>query len=181
MSRLRFVFSGSGGQGVITAAVILGEAAVICEGLNAVQAQSYGPEARGGAARSEVIISDAPINFPRVNNANMLVCLTQAAYDKYSTAIRPGGTIVTDSRHVRIFKKVDARQIELPLYETAREKAGHPMTMNICMLGAVVALTGVVSQAAITRTIAARIPGEFLEVNQKAFELGVTLAGPYLQ
>ena len=70
MSRFRFLFSGSGGQGVITAAVILGEAAVIHEGLNAVQSQSYGPEARGGASRAEVIISHDPINFPKVNNAN---------------------------------------------------------------------------------------------------------------
>jgi 2-oxoglutarate ferredoxin oxidoreductase subunit gamma len=181
MARLRFIFSGSGGQGVITAAVILGEAAVLHEGLNAVQSQSYGPEARGGAAKSEVIISDAPINFPRVNNANVLVCLTQAAYNKYSTAIRPGGTLVTDSGHVRVVKKVDARQIELPLYETAAEKAGNPVVMNICMLGAVVGLTGVVSQESALKTIAARMSPEFLEINQKAFHLGVALAGPYIQ
>jgi 2-oxoglutarate ferredoxin oxidoreductase subunit gamma len=180
MARLRFIFSGSGGQGVITAGVILGEAAVVFEGLNAVQAQSYGPEARGGAARSEVIISDEPINFPRVNNANLLTCLTQAAYDKYATAIRPGGTIVTDAGHVEIRKKVDARQIQLPLYETAAEKAGHPMSMNICMLGAVVALTGVVGPAAVNNVITVRIPADFLEVNRKAFDLGLELARPYL-
>jgi len=181
MSRLRFIFSGSGGQGVITAAVILGEAAVIHEGLNAVQSQSYGPEARGGAARSEVIISDAPINFPKVNNANMLVCLTQAAYSKYSTAIRPGGLVVTDSRSVKVLKKVDARQIELPLYDTAAEKAGNIVTLNICMLGAVIGLTDVVRQDAIIKTIATRVPPEFLDINQKAFQLGVDLAGPHVR
>ena len=180
MSRVRFIFSGSGGQGVITAAVILGEAAVMHEGLNAVQSQSYGPEARGGAARSEVIISDGPINFPKVNNANVLVCLTQQAYNKYSTAIRPGGLVVTDSRNVRLVKKVDARQIELPLYDTALGKAGNPVTMNICMLGAVVGLTGVVSRESVLKTISTRVPPEFLDVNQKAFFLGAALAEPYL-
>ncbi|MFO8049758.1 MAG: 2-oxoacid:acceptor oxidoreductase family protein, partial [Desulfosudaceae bacterium] len=87
MTRSRFIFSGAGGQGVITAAVILGEAAVLHDNLNAVQAQSYGPEARGGAARAEVIISDSPINFPRVNNANLITCLTQEAYNKVYVAI----------------------------------------------------------------------------------------------
>lgn len=180
MSRVRFIFSGSGGQGVITAAVILGETAVMHEGLNAVQSQSYGPEARGGAARSEVIISDGPINFPKVNNANVLVCLTQQAYNKYSTAIRPGGLVVVDSRNVELVKKVDARQIELPLYDTASEKAGNPVTLNICMLGAVVGLTGVVTRESVLKTISTRVPSEFLAVNLKAFSLGAALAEPYL-
>ena len=181
MSRIRFIFSGSGGQGVITAAVILGEAAVVHEGLNAVQAQSYGPEARGGASRAEVIISDAPINFPRVNNANVLVCLNQATYNKYATAIRPGGLVVTDSRNVKLFKKVDARQIELPLYDTAAEKAGNPLVMNICMLGAVVGLTGAVNRESVLKTLADRIPSDFLGVNRKAFEMGLTLAQPHIR
>jgi 2-oxoglutarate ferredoxin oxidoreductase subunit gamma len=180
MSRVRFIFSGSGGQGVITAAVILGETAVMHEGLNAVQSQSYGPEARGGAARSEVIISDGPINFPKVNNANVLVCLTQQAYNRYSTAIRPGGLVVVDSRNVKLVKKVDARQIELPLYDTASEKAGNPVTLNICMLGAVVGLTGVVTRESVLKTISTRVPSEFLAVNLKAFSLGAALAEPYL-
>lgn len=179
MSRTRFIFSGSGGQGVITAAVILGETAVMHEGLNAVQSQSYGPEARGGAARSEVIISDEVINFPRVNNANILVCLTQQAYNKYSLAIRPGGLIITDSRHVKVFKKVDARQVGLPFSETASEKVGMPLTMNICMLGAVVGLTEVVGPEAVVKTIATRVPPDYLDANKKAFDLGLGLAEPH--
>ena len=102
-------------------------------------------------------------------------------YSKYSTAIRPGGLVVTDSRSVKVFKKVDARQIELPFYETAVEKAGNAVTMNICMLGAVVGLTGVVSRDAVMKTIAARVPPEFLDVNQKAFHLGMELAEPYIR
>ncbi|MDY6905059.1 MAG: 2-oxoacid:acceptor oxidoreductase family protein [Thermodesulfobacteriota bacterium] len=172
MSRTRFIFSGSGGQGVITAAVILGEAAALHEGLNAVQAQSYGPEARGGAARSEVIISDAPINFPRVNNANVVVSLTQEAYNKFYTAIRPGGLLVTDQKRVTTMKKVDARQVELPLYETAAGQAGNPVVLNICMLGAVIGLTRVVSESSVKKVLDTRIPPDFLEINHKAFDLG---------
>ena len=88
----RIVFSGSGGQGVITAAIILAEAAAVYEtNLNAVQTQSYGPEARGGDTRADVIISEAPIHHPKVINPNILICLTQTAYNKYAGILRPGG------------------------------------------------------------------------------------------
>jgi len=91
MERCRIVFSGSGGQGIITAAIIIAEAAVLHENLIAVQSQSYGPEARGGSARSDVIISDSDILFPKVIQPNVLVCLTQQAYNKFYSTIRPGG------------------------------------------------------------------------------------------
>ncbi len=175
MARSRLIFSGAGGQGVITAAVILGEAAVLHEGLNAVQSQSYGPEARGGAARSEVIISEAPINFPKVNNANILACLTQEAYNKYYTAIRPGGMLITDSRRVRIMKKVDARQIELPLSRTAAEELGNPLVLNICLLGAVIGLTEVVRLDSVAKVLETRIPEKFLEINRRALQRGYEL------
>ncbi|OQX64034.1 MAG: 2-oxoglutarate ferredoxin oxidoreductase subunit gamma [Desulfococcus sp. 4484_241] len=179
MARTRFIFSGAGGQGVITAAVILGEAAALHEGLNAVQAQSYGPEARGGASRAELIISDDVINFPRVNNANVLVCLTQEAYNRYYPHIRPGGLLVTDSKLVTPLSKVDARQVPLPLFKTAMETVGEPVTLNICMLGAVVAITGIVKNGSVEKVIETRIPGEFLEVNRKAFSLGYELGLPH--
>ena len=102
MERFRMVFSGSGGQGVITAAIILAEAAVLYDDLIAVQSQAYGPEARGGATRSDVIISDTTINYPKVVQPNVLVCLTQEAYNKFYTIIRPGGLLITDSRYVKI-------------------------------------------------------------------------------
>jgi 2-oxoglutarate ferredoxin oxidoreductase subunit gamma len=91
MERFRILFSGSGGQGVITASIFLAEAAVLYEGLNAVQAQTYGPEARGGDTRADVIISDREIRFPKVTQPNILICLTQQAYNTFSGTIRPGG------------------------------------------------------------------------------------------
>ncbi len=176
MERCRIVFSGSGGQGVITAAIILAEAAVLHEGLNAVQSQSYGPEARGGATRSDIIINDAPIRFPKVIQPNVLVCLTQKAYDKYAAIIRPGGLMLTDSRFVTTGRKVDARQCELPLYETVLERIGKPIVFNICMLGAVLQLTRLVTPQSILAVLKARIPSGFIEMNEKALQLGMVLA-----
>ncbi|MBW2177909.1 MAG: 2-oxoacid:acceptor oxidoreductase family protein, partial [Deltaproteobacteria bacterium] len=121
MERCRMVFSGSGGQGVITAAIVLAEAAVLHEGLMAVQSQAYGPEARGGATRSDIIIADETINFPKVLQPNVLVCLTQEAYNKFYTIIRPGGTLITDTRYVKTQRKADALQKEIPMFETVMD------------------------------------------------------------
>ncbi len=170
------VFSGSGGQGIITSAIILAEAAVLYENLIAVQSQVYGPEARGGATRSDVIISDSEIFFPKVFQPNVLVCLTQAAYNKYCNIIRPGGLLVTDNRHVKTERKVDARQVELPLYETVMEKIGKPIVFNICMLGALIGLTRIVQSASIMKVLQTRIPASFLKLNREALQIGIELA-----
>jgi 2-oxoglutarate ferredoxin oxidoreductase subunit gamma len=169
------VFSGSGGQGVITAAIVLAEAAVIQENKTAVQTQAYGAAARGGATRSDVIISEEVINFPKVIQPNVLVCLTQEAYNKFYPIIRPGGLLITDSRYVSLHNKVDARQRELPLYRTVMEAVGKPIVFNICMLGAVIGLTEVVEPESIMKTLETRIPADFLDMNRKALELGLSL------
>jgi 2-oxoglutarate ferredoxin oxidoreductase subunit gamma len=176
MERCRLVFSGSGGQGVITAAIILAEAAVLHENLIAVQSQSYGPEARGGATRSDVIIAESPIYFPKVIQPNVLVCLTQQAYANYFSILRPGGLFVTDSRYVKLGKKVDARQVELPMYETVMEKIGRPIVFNICMLGALIGLTKLVHPESIIKVLEAQIPPSFLDMNRKALDLGMELS-----
>ncbi|GAB6906685.1 2-oxoglutarate synthase subunit KorC [Desulfosarcina cetonica] len=175
MERCRMVFSGSGGQGVITAAIILSEAAVLYEGLEAVQTQAYGAAARGGATRSDVIIADTPINFPKVIQPNVLVCLTQEAYNTFYAIIRPGGLLVTDPRFVSLQVKVDAIQRELPMYQTVMEKIGKPIVFNICMLGAVVGLTDLVRPEAIMKVLETRIPRGFLEMNRQALDLGLEL------
>jgi 2-oxoglutarate ferredoxin oxidoreductase subunit gamma len=166
------VFSGSGGQGVITAAIILAEAAVMHENLNAVQSQSYGAAARGGATRSDIIISDSEIHYPKVIQPNVLVCLTQAAYNSFYPIIRPGGLLLTDQRFVKTEKKVDARQVELPMYETVMKQIGKPIVFNICMLGAVMGMTKILQTESIMKVLQNRIPSGFLEMNQKAVNLG---------
>jgi len=179
MEKQRFVFTGSGGQGVITAAIILAEAAVMHENLNAVQTQIYGAAARGGATRTDVIISDSEIHYPKVNQANVLVCLTQEAYMKFSPIIRPGGLIITDPRYVRIERTVDAMQKELPMYQTVMDKIGKPIVFNICMLGAVTALTQIVKQESLAKILEGRIPPAFLDMNRKALDLGFELGAQH--
>ena len=179
MERCRMVFSGSGGQGVITAAIIIAEAAVLHDNLTAIQSQAYGPEARGGATRSDVIISDTTINYPKVVQPNVLVCLTQEAYNKFYTIIRPGGMLITDSRFVKTQRKADAKQRELPIYATVMEKIGKPIVFNICMLGALLALTDLVQPKSVMKVIKTRIPKDFLELNQKALDIGLELGKAY--
>jgi 2-oxoglutarate ferredoxin oxidoreductase subunit gamma len=176
MERYRIVFSGSGGQGVVTASIILAEAAVIHEGLNAVQSQSYGPEARGGATRADVIISDRSIRFPKVNQPNVLVCLTQEAYNKFSSTIRPGGLLLTDSHFVKQERRVEARQIGLEMYKAVMDRIGKPVVLNICMLGAVIGLTQIVKTDSIVKVLESKIPHGFLDMNKKALDLGLQLA-----
>jgi len=176
MEKCRLVFSGSGGQGVITAAIILAEAAVIYENLIAVQSQVYGPAARGGSTRSDVIISDSEIHYPKVIQPNVLVCLTQEAYIKFYPIIRPGGLLIADTRYVKIQRKVDAQQKELPIYRTVMEEIGNPIVFNICMLGAVIHMTDLVKAKSIMKVLKDRIPSGFLKMNQKALDLGMKLA-----
>lgn len=176
MERCRMVFSGSGGQGVITAAIILAESAVMHENLTAVQTQAYGAAARGGATRSDVIISDTKINFPKVIQPNVLVCLTQEAYNTFFSIIRPGGLLITDTRYVRTERKVDANQVELPMFETVMDQIGKPIVFNICMLGAVIGLTRLVKPESILKILEQRIPSSFLDMNKQALDLGMGIA-----
>jgi 2-oxoglutarate ferredoxin oxidoreductase subunit gamma len=175
METKRIVFSGAGGQGVVTAAIILAEAAAIHEGLNAVQTQSYGPEARGGATRSDVVISEEPIRYPKVINPHYLVCLTQEAYNKYSGIIRPGGICLTDNHFVRLHSKVDARQVELSMYENVMKELGKPIVFNICILGALIAITHLVQADSVIKVLEIKIPPAFLSLNRKALELGLKI------
>ena len=179
MKRTRIVFSGSGGQGVITAAIILAESAVIYEGLNATQSQSYGAAARGGATRSDIILSSSEIGFPVVTQPNILVCLTQEAYTSFAPIIRPGGTLLTDSRYVKQERKVDAKQLELPMYEQVMEQIGKPIVFNICVLGALVGLTGLIKPDSLLASIKDRVPKDFIDLNTKAFELGLEMGADF--
>jgi 2-oxoglutarate ferredoxin oxidoreductase subunit gamma len=175
MERSRLVFSGSGGQGVITAAIILAKAAVMFEGKNATQSQSYGAAARGGATRSDVLISESEIYFPKVVQPNILVSLTQESYNTFSSIIRPGGLLLVDSRFVSIEKKVDAKHIALPMYDTVMEKIGKPIVFNICMLGALLGATQLVRGESIIKVLETTIPKDFMTMNKTALELGMAM------
>ncbi len=178
MERYRFLMSGSGGQGVITMAILLAEAAVLYEGSNAVQSQSYGPEARGGATRSDVIVSDGPIYFPKVTQPNYLVALTNEAMSKYLPLIRPGGLYLYDSDLVQADTRVDARRKGLPMHQAVMDTLGKPQAFNICVLGALAALTHVVSLDSLEKTLQRRFPPAAHANNKTALRLGADLAKP---
>lgn len=175
MERSRIVFSGSGGQGVITAAIILAKAAAIFEGKNAIQSQSYGAAARGGATRTDIVIADSEINFPKVLQPNILVSLTQESYNKFSPIIRPGGLLLVDSKYVTIGKKVDAKHRVLPMFDTVLKEIGKPIVFNICMLGALIGITKLIKPESILKVLETTIPRDFMEMNKKALEIGMKM------
>ncbi len=175
MERSRIVFSGSGGQGVITAAIILAKAAAIFENKSAIQSQSYGAAARGGATRSDIIIDDSEIFFPKVIQPNILVSLTQESYNKFSSIIRPGGLLLVDSKYVTIEKKVDAKHIALPMYDTVMKEIGKPIVFNICMLGALIGVSGLIKPESILKVLETTIPDGFMEMNKKALDIGMAM------
>ena len=178
MERYRFLMSGSGGQGVITMAILLAEAAAVHEGRTAIQSQSYGPEARGGATRSDVIIADGPIFFPKVLQPNYLVALTNEAASKYLPLIRPGGLCLYDSDLVQCSASVDARRKGLPMQQAVMDTLGEGQSFNICVLGVLAALTGAVSLESLEKTLHARFAGARYQKNCTALRLGADMAAP---
>lgn len=168
--RRQLRLSGSGGQGVITAAIILAEAAV-AEGKEAVQSQSYGPEARGGASKSEVIIDDSPIFHPHVKQPDLVLAMTQKAADKYYADLSPDGTLVLDSDlvpEVPDFPKV----IRIPITKLAVEQVGKSLFANIVALGALAHITKIVDFETIRTSVSHRVPPHTIEQNMKALQVG---------
>lgn len=170
--RYEIRFSGAGGQGLILAGVIMAEAASIYDGIQAVQSQSYGPEARGGASKSEVIISDGPIDYPKVTKCDALLALTQEACDKYSHDLKEGGVLLIDSDLVLREPAGNFKVTKFNITNTAKNEIGREIVTNIVALGAMVALTGAVTKEAAEKAVLARVPEAFLELNKKAFHVG---------
>jgi 2-oxoglutarate ferredoxin oxidoreductase subunit gamma len=172
--RTEIRLAGEGGQGMILAGIILAEAATIYEGQNAVQSQSYGPEARGGASKSEVVISAGEIDHPEVLQPDVVVALSQEAFKKFGSTVKPTGLLIVDSDKVDSSSTPNA--IRLPITKMAFETTGRIITANTVALGVLVGLTGVVSQAALEKAILARAPRGTEEMNHKALEAGFTAA-----
>lgn len=178
MMRYEIRLAGTGGQGQILAGIILAEAAAIHDGLNAVQTQSYGPESRGGASKAEVIISDGMIDYPKVNIPHLLLAMSQEAYDKYLDDIQPGGLIIVDSTLVKRLKQVnsDATVVNLPITGIARDEIGREIVANIVALGAIAALSDIVSRDSVERAVLKRVPRGTEDLNRRAFEAGFRAA-----
>jgi len=166
--------SGSGGQGLISAGVLLGEAIGIGDGKNVVQAQSYGPEARGGATRCDVLISNNEIYYPECTSYDILLCLTQMAYDKYNKYIKPNGTIIIDSEIEALGGK---KTVSVPFIGSARDKLGAVIVANIIALGFISEYSGIVSKKSIKASVAKRFDGtKHLNLNIEAIDVGMKLA-----
>jgi len=174
--RYEIRLSGAGGQGLILIGKILAEAAAIYDEKNATQSQSYGPEARGGASRSEVIISDEDIDYPKATNIDLLLAMTQEAVDKYTADVKPGGIIITDSYFVKNLPGGDFKVYNFPITEIAENEIGKKITANIVALGLIEKLSQVVSDDAVINAIRARVPKGTEETNIKAFRRGQQLA-----
>ncbi len=168
--------AGTGGQGQILAGIILADAAVAYDGKYATQSQSYGPESRGGASRAEVVVSDEPVDYPKVIEADLLLCMSQEAYDKYADEVKDDGTILIDSTLVDVDGKVDSRIVPRPITAVARDELGRAIVANVVALGIIVELTSVVSPEAAREAVAARVPPGTQEANLEAFERGRRLA-----
>ncbi|RLB68189.1 MAG: 2-oxoacid:ferredoxin oxidoreductase subunit gamma [Deltaproteobacteria bacterium] len=172
-ARTEIRLAGSGGQGLITAGIILAEAAIY-DRKNVVQSQSYGPEARGGASKAEVIISDGPIYYPKATWVNILLAMSQKACDQYLYDLTMDGTFIADTTYVT--QVPTSRAITIPISARTREKFGKELFSNIVALGVLVGTTGIVSKKAIKAAVLARVPEGTEKINEEALNFGFTLA-----
>ena len=172
--RYEMRFTGSGGQGVILASVILAEAAVL-SGMQTIQSQAYGPEARGGMSRAETILSHEKLWFSKVICPDFLLALTQSSADKFSQNVAEDAVIMLDSSLTAPSYLNPARVISVPILDTAREKVGKAMTANIVAVGAINAALGLFSPETIHEAVRRHIPRGTEELNNKALAEGQKL------
>jgi len=167
--------SGSGGQGLITAGIILARAAVL-DKVKVTQTQSYGPESRGGASRADVIISNNEFYYPEAVNFDVLLALTQEACEKYSKNLKDSGILIADTTNVKNIVHLESKVYELPFTEIAMEKLGTVLPTNILSLAFLVKITGVVSEGSLKTAVCNSVKPQFKNLNMKAIKIGFKLA-----
>jgi 2-oxoglutarate ferredoxin oxidoreductase subunit gamma len=163
---------GFGGQGIILAGYIIGQAATVYEGANAVFTQDYGPEARGGACRADIIISEETVRYPYVDKPSILVAMSQAAYDKYIVSVRDDTLVIIDEDLVKPTDTVSNQLLSIPASRIA-EELGRVAVANVVMMGFITAATDVLSTDAMRKSILASVPPGTEELNTNAFERGL--------
>jgi 2-oxoglutarate ferredoxin oxidoreductase subunit gamma len=174
-ARVEIRFSGSGGQGILLAAAIIAEAAAAL-GRNVVQTQTYGPEARGGASKAEVIVASEPIDYPEVQHPDVSLVLSQAAYDKYAADTKSGGLLIYDSGLVEPDPADESIvRCGLPFTQVASDDLGKKVVTNIVAVGALALISEVVPVDAVRDAVLSRVPPRFKELNGQAFDLGLRL------
>jgi 2-oxoglutarate ferredoxin oxidoreductase subunit gamma len=170
VDRFEMRLSGSGGQGMILASVILGEAIGADGTKNITQSQSYGPEARGGASKADVVVSSNEIFYPKAMKLDLLLAMTQESLDKYYPDLKEGGTLIVDETLVTDIPTDN--YYALPFTRLAREEAGHVMVANVIALGAIGAITGIVTHDVLVEAVLVRAPRGTEDKNRKAVEIG---------
>jgi len=173
-SRYEIRLSGSGGQGLILMGIILAEAIGIYDGKYVAQTQSYGPEARGGSSKSEVIVSDEEIDYPKAMKLDLLLAMDQRSCDEFYNDLKPDGVLIVDSTFVTQIPTPKAFQV--PFTRIAREKFKREVVANIIALGALSQLTPVVSAKAIESAVLARVPKGTEKLNREALRAGMNAA-----
>ncbi len=176
--RYEMRFTGSGGQGVILASVILAEAAVL-SGMQTIQSQAYGPEARGGMSRAETILSRDRLWFSKVISPNFLLALTQKSLDNYAQNVAPGAVVMIDSSLTVPACLDPTRVISIPILSTARNKVGKAMTANIVAVGAINTALEIFSEEVLREAVERHIPKGTEELNRKALAEGEALMSAY--
>jgi len=166
--------AGFGGQGIVLAGYILGKAAALYDGKEAILTQSYGPEARGGACAAELIISDEPIDYPQLSQPDFVVCMSQEAFTRYGVAIAEGAQLITDSDLVESSSRKGWLR-SIPATRLA-EELGSRIVANMVMLGFFCAVTGVVSRPALEEAIRTSVPARTIDLNLQAFGRGFEYA-----
>lgn len=165
-------FGGFGGQGIISAGNITGKAASIFEDKNSVLIQSYGPEARGGACSADVVIEDEKIDYPQIKVPEILVLMSQEAYEKYSDQIQEGGIMLLEKDLVEeVEQPRGVKQYKVPATKIA-EDLGHKIVANVVMLGALVAITEAVGRGEMKESVLSSVPEGTEDLNERAFESG---------
>jgi 2-oxoglutarate ferredoxin oxidoreductase subunit gamma len=166
--------SGSGGQGLILMGIILAEAIGIYDGKYVAQTQSYGPEARGGSSKAEVVVSDQEIDYPEALKLDLLLAMNQKSCDDYYMDLKPKGILIVDSTFVN--QVPIPRAYQIPFTRIAREKFKREMVANIIALGAISKLTSIVSARAIEAAVLARVPKGTEKLNRDALRAGISAA-----
>jgi 2-oxoglutarate ferredoxin oxidoreductase subunit gamma len=173
--RYEMRLSGSGGQGLVLAGRIIAEAAALYDDLNATQSQSYGPEARGGASRSDVIISDQDIEFPKTGELDLLLAFTQDAVDRYVGELSDRGVLIVDEETVPEPPAGTYRVVSVPFQKHARERFDRAVVANIIACGVIATICGQISAEGVRSATLSRVPRGTEEVNLSALELGLSI------
>jgi len=164
--------AGFGGQGVILSAIVLGKAASIYEMGFATMTQNFGPEARGGACSAQLVVSDAPVLYPYVTRPDIMVIMSQEAYNRFAPELKPGGTLIIEEDLVRVSDlRGDPKVYAVPATRFA-EELGKRMVLNSVMVGFFTAVTKLLDPEAVRKAVADSVPPNFRELNLKAFEKG---------